>query len=72
MRHAIRNVTQRAARVAVDAERRARREAQIGAEAKPPQEEVKTTVNATFRRGRGRGNGTRGRGTRRRGSIHHL
>jgi hypothetical protein len=67
VRHAIRNATQRAARVAVDAERKARREAQSSAEVQPPQQEVEVTANATSGRGRGRSNGTRGRGTRRRG-----
>jgi hypothetical protein len=51
----------------VDAERRARRQAQSGAEVQPPQHEVEVTANATSRRGRGRGNITWGRGTRRRG-----
>jgi hypothetical protein len=68
VRHAIRNAPQRAVRVAVDAERRAWREAQSDAEVQPPQHEVEMTANATSRRWRGRANGTRGRrGTRRKG-----
>ena len=67
VRPAIRNVAQRAARVVVDIERRARRDASSHVEAERPQEEIETTANAIPRRGRARGNGTRGRGTRGRG-----
>jgi len=67
VRHAIRNVAQRAARVVVDIERRSRRDAQSGVEVQPPQEEVETTANATSRRGRGMGNETRRRDIPRRG-----
>ncbi len=51
VRHAIRNATQRAARVAVDAERSARRGAQSGVEVQPSQEEVETMADAISRRG---------------------
>ena len=67
MRHAIRNVAQRAACVVVDVERRARRDAQSGAEVERLREEIETTTNAIPRRGGARGNGIRGRGTRRSG-----
>jgi len=67
VRHAIRNGAQRADRVAPDTDRRARRDAQSGAEAERLEKEIETTTNAIPRRGRARGNKTRGRGKRGRG-----
>jgi len=64
VRHAIRNIAQRAARFAVDVEHRARRDDQIGADVQRPEEEIETMTNTIPRRGRVRGNATRGCGTR--------
>ena len=56
VKHAIRNVAQRAARIVVDAERRARRDARSSVEVERLGEVIETTNNVTPRRGRGRGN----------------